>query len=424
MAEAVSSQGADDAGVSNFHYNPASNATLKSPEVSVMGQRGIAEDNFGTLSAGFPTIFGTFSGSLSYYSLGDLDLINSQGITSTVNAQRDVGFAVNYGEELFGILGTGITLKYLNSKLVDAFSANSFAFDAGVQSRLEDGKLALGLSVTNLGSDVKYIETQEPLPVTLRVGGSYKVGLGDSRKAVFALDVVKERESDFKKFVGVEVLYNEMISLRGGYKIGQDQGDVNAGLGFQVNGLQINYAVTSAGKLGLAHSVSAEFKFGRSLRGERFPRAGEERERRAREIQHIRSASKSRRAKIAVLGLNALGTGANTASLLSDELFLDFCAMPKVFDVLSSEKVRETISQSGTDLSQCTDVACLKSVGQKLGVDKVVTGLLSKSQGLYTLTVQMVNVETGAIEVTEAARASSFDDMETEIKNIVNAFAK
>jgi TolB-like protein len=122
--------------------------------------------------------------------------------------------------------------------------------------------------------------------------------------------------------------------------------------------------------------------------------------------------------------LNSLGAGENTAAVLADELFIAFSKKPKVFEVLDSQLVRSVVGQSGMDLSQCTDVVCLKSLGQKLGAEKVVSGLLTKSQGRYSLTVQMLDVHTGIIEVTQAVKAESIDEMEYEIRSIVQSLAK
>jgi hypothetical protein len=43
MAEAYTSMGAEQGGITAIHYNPAASAYLRYPEFSVMGQRGFAE---------------------------------------------------------------------------------------------------------------------------------------------------------------------------------------------------------------------------------------------------------------------------------------------------------------------------------------------------------------------------------------------
>ena len=408
MAEAATSLDANESGIAAFHYNPAAPANLAVPEASVMGQRGIIEDTYASIFYGHPTLLGTFSGGAVYYTVGDIQLIDSSNAASTVNAEKDYSLSFNYAEEFFGMLGTGITLKFLNSKLVNTVNANSFAFDAGVQSRLEDGRLALGFSILNIGSDLKYLEAAEPLPLTVRMGGSYRLDFANKGKVILALDIVKERENDFKKLIGADYGWN-VLSIRGGYKMDQDSGKIHAGLGLRMTPFDVDYGIVS-GSLGQTHSVSVSYKFGSMESNRRRHTTLEMREKRSKEIHSIRKTRQGRRIKVAVLGLNSLGAGENTAALLADDLFLEFGKFPRSFDVIDPALVR--------------DVSCLKTVGAGLGADKVVTGLLTKTQGEYSLAVQMMDVETGSIEVTEAVKAATLQDMEYEIRSIVRSLAK
>ncbi|OGR88657.1 MAG: hypothetical protein A3A86_06365 [Elusimicrobia bacterium RIFCSPLOWO2_01_FULL_60_11] len=392
-------------------------------QVSMMGQKGFADDTYGSLFVGHPTLFGSFSLGAVYYTLGDITLVDSSNVSSTVSAEKDYSLAFNYSEEFFGLLGTGLSLKYLNSKLVDSVSASAFAFDAGIQSRIDEGKLALGFAVLNIGSDMKYLDASEPLPLTVRIGGSYRLTFGDAGKAVLALDLVKERESDFKKFIGADYVWHDLVAVRGGYKIGQDNGKISAGIGFTAESFGIDYALTSGG-LGQVHSASLTYRFGQSAAARQYSSVMDERVARSKEMHNIRKSIKSPRVNVAVLGLNSLGAGENSAALLADGLFLEFSKMDKAFNVLDSARVRETIRSSGVDLSQCTDIPCLQGVGRSLGTDKIVTGLLTLSQGEYSLNVQMLDVESGTIEVTQAVKASSMKDMEYEIRSIVRSLAK
>jgi hypothetical protein len=231
MAEALSSVGADFEGVSAFHYNPAANAALKNAEISFMGQRGIAEDNFGSFFAGVPTERGTFAGSIFYQTVGDIDLINGLGEKRTVQAQRDVGLSINYAEEIFELLATGVSIKFLNSRLVESFSANAVALDIGIQKRLMENKASVGLAVLNGGSSLQYLETDEPLPLTIRAGASYKIVFENSGRLLAALDLVREKEEKVKEFIGIDYAWN-VVAFRAGYKIGQDLGKYSGGIGF------------------------------------------------------------------------------------------------------------------------------------------------------------------------------------------------
>src|SRR4051812_11967198 len=84
MGEAFVSISGDAGGVGALHYNPASTAFLKRSELYLMGRNGVADDTFGGAIFGQPTRFGTISGALTYYSVGDIDLVDSVGRARTV----------------------------------------------------------------------------------------------------------------------------------------------------------------------------------------------------------------------------------------------------------------------------------------------------------------------------------------------------
>lgn len=67
----------------------------------------------------------------------------------------------------------GTNLKILNSRLVDEISTISFAIDAGISYKIFD-KLNTGISIQNLGGKIKYSREGDNLPLTIRLGASYK----------------------------------------------------------------------------------------------------------------------------------------------------------------------------------------------------------------------------------------------------------
>jgi len=421
MAEAVSSLDVLETGIDVYLYNPAASANLTSPQVSFMNQKGILDDTYSSLFYGHPTPLGTFSLGTAYYSLGDINLINAFNVSRTVNAETDYVVSLNYAEEFLDILGTGLTLKYLNSTLVEAINASAFAFDLGIQARPVKDRLALGFSILNIGPSLKYIDILEPLPLTVRAGGSYRFDFENLSRVLVSLDLVKELGNNLKGFIGEDYVWNDLFSIRSGYKLGQDEGAFSAGLGFMAWGFILDYALTS-GRLGQRHFVSLNYRFNRADLSRST--VDQEWKTDSQEIQKLKKSLKKPGVKTAVLGLNSIEIMENSAAVLTDNLFLEFSKVPKVFDLEDPQRVRDYIRQSELDLTQCTEVECLKNVGAALNVQKIVTGLLTFSLGEYFLTVQMLDVETGSIEVPEAAKAANMKDMEYEIRSLVQSLAK
>src|SRR5689334_11011722 len=60
LGEAVVSHPASEAGVANFHENPAAAAFLSAPEISFLGEKGVSDDTLGNIFLGLPTELGNF----------------------------------------------------------------------------------------------------------------------------------------------------------------------------------------------------------------------------------------------------------------------------------------------------------------------------------------------------------------------------
>lgn len=266
MAEAFSSISSDLGGISALHYNPSAPAFLNHCETSFMGQKGLVEDNFGAFFLGLPTNWGTYSASVLYYNLGDIELIDTLGQSKTVTAQEDLVASFNFSETILEKYGTGISLKIIHAKLVDTFSSNAVAIDFGGLVKFFNKQCALGFAAQNIGSKLTYINTSESLPLTIRAGISYHVsfknfGFKNWGNALFSFDVVKETEQNLKNLIGVEYLWNDTLSLRSGYKIGQDRGKYNFGIGFIIGNFEIDYALSDSESLGKTHMASLTYKF-------------------------------------------------------------------------------------------------------------------------------------------------------------------
>jgi len=421
MAEAVTSLDAQETGVYATSYNPAATADLLAPQMALMGQKGILDDAYGSLFYGHPTPLGAFSLGMIYYSLGNIELINTFNVSRTVKAQEDYVFSLTYAENFFETLSTGLTFKYLNSQLVDAVRATSYAFDIGVQNRLDYDRLGLGFSILNIGSNLQYLQVLEPLPLTVRLGGSYRFNFQNLHQVMIALDLVKELGNDLKEFFGVDYVWNDLLSVRSGYKFGQDEGAFSTGLGFMMGGVTLDYALT-IGNLGQRHSASLIYRF--STAASSLSELEREKIELSQEIKEFQKSVKKHKIKVALLGLNSLEIIENSAAILEDKLFVEFRKVRKVFDLQDPQRVQDYIRQSDVDLAQCTEVECLKKVGADLGVEKIITGFLTLSLGQYSLTLQMLNVKTGFIEVSEAVKAPNMTDMEHEIRSLVQSLAK
>lgn len=174
---------------------------------------------------------------------------------------RDLSVGVNYGWRMNEEITLGAAGKYVGSR-IDNVSAAGFAADFGAQMRLRNIEdLTLGASVTNVGTGLKFLRTRDQFPTAFRLGAAYRFR---SLRLLLAADAVKALDRDIDGGVGAEWQPIDALKLRVGYRAaGRDLGEgLTAGIGFNLAGLDIDYAYVPYGVLGDAHRISAGYSFG------------------------------------------------------------------------------------------------------------------------------------------------------------------
>jgi len=244
-----------------LHYNPAGLISLPSREASFTYQRGLADDNFMSLLYGQPTPVGVFAGAFSYYTAGDIELIDLDGNEWTVKAEQDFVLLAGFAREVLENWPMGINLKIISSKLVEAESGTAFAVDFGGLYHPPVEGLDIGLAIRNLGTKLKFIEGDDSLPLTICLGGAYERSFG-SQKILVSIDLpFLVYEQMLTPAVGVEFDWREMVQGRIGYKFNSDDTGLALGMGFTYQNYFINYAFGLVNRLENGHRVSLGVRF-------------------------------------------------------------------------------------------------------------------------------------------------------------------
>jgi len=282
MGGAVTSLGS---GVHSLFWNPGGLGWLNGSEVTVMHTEHFQSIRFENLgyAFGFNSIGIGFS--LKGLHLGGMEERTGPSATplSTFGAYfiaPSLCFAKSFGNHLS--LGTNIKLVYQS---IDKYNAITFGDDIGLSIRNIIGGLGIGFTVTNFGTKIKFSNSAYSLPTRVRGGLSYSLF---DEKVILGFDVLKPLTEDIQYCFGAEGRINENIILRAGYKSGlQDCGNlagIASGVGLKIGSLDIDYAFSMYGMLGLTHSFSISYIFGRKKEiGEyQEQRIEEELQRRAR----------------------------------------------------------------------------------------------------------------------------------------------
>lgn len=244
------------------------------------------------------------SGSLRYFSLGNIQFTDQFGNLQGDGRPREFGVDIGYSRALSERTGIGVGLKYIYSNLAAGAVSGSATYKAGnavagdlafyhrALSELGEG-WAFGLALTNLGSKIAYTDNADQkdyIPANLGFGTTYTKVMDESNSISFGVDVNKllvptppatsdpaaieayrskgvmsswfssfndapggfgEELKEFQISVGGEYWYNNQFALRAGYfHENQTKGNrrfftTGVGLQYNVFGLNFSYLIPS-----------------------------------------------------------------------------------------------------------------------------------------------------------------------------------
>lgn len=122
---------------------------------------------------------------------------------------------------------------------------------------------------------------------------------------------------------------------------------------------------------------------------------------------------------IAVLELDPVGISKNETKIISSRLRIDLFNT-NFFTVLEREKMEDILTEQGFQLSGCTSDECVLEAGQLLGVKKIVAGSIGKVGNLFTISIRLIDVETGEVikTATEDCLCGIEDVLTKSVKNV------
>jgi hypothetical protein len=209
---------------------------------------------------------------VSFIMLSTDDIIETtpqapEGTGRTFRAS-EYAFSAAYARQVTEQFRVGLNVKYIQSYLFNTeLGATSFAVDIGTLYDIPVLKSHLGVSLTNIGKDMTYINELYSLPTALRFGvlvDLYKDPTDQNQfLGVFQITRLNDAEEQYN--IGAEYLFDNVIALRGGYKFAYDQEDLTAGFGIRLNSLGLNsmldYGYNNYKFLPGTHTFTFEFQF-------------------------------------------------------------------------------------------------------------------------------------------------------------------
>jgi len=206
--------------------------------------------------------------------------VNSSGVKLLPDAPAsyDMAISISAGRNLgnlytkdftIGNISIGANLKYIKRELLGKALPSSFLIDLGLIANITES-IRAGLVFSDMGQTTG----EDNAPLSTKLGLCFNYDFSKDFGIILSSDVIKPIDTmnpDYKKWFidfGSELKIFNILFIRGGYKIGNEDESFSAGAGIAVPDLfSVDYAFSPHKELGDAHRISLSVKF-----GERVPR--------------------------------------------------------------------------------------------------------------------------------------------------------
>lgn len=258
---------ADDA--TAVFWNPAGVARLEDNMVSINHTTWLANISHTQASYVFGVSFlpGRFSAHVrSLYMDSQLrrTVFRPEGEGRSFDA-GDVAVGLTYARSMTDKFSAGLGLNYVQSTLATV-TGDAYTFDFGTLYDTGYRSLKIGMSIQNIGSEMKFIEDSVKMPTVFRVGMAMKVYESGSSRVVTSGEFSHPPDNNERAAWGMEYGFKEFFFARTGYQFKYDLETYSAGLGFKVatslnSEGRVDYGYTDMGDLPGVHRISADFRF-------------------------------------------------------------------------------------------------------------------------------------------------------------------
>lgn len=254
--------------VNSLQWNPAGLQGIEKSVLSSSILLYVADIKLGNIHYGFKKGGNTFAFGLNYVNYGSIEKRNVNNQLSGTFSPMDVVFTFGLSRSITKELTGGGSMKFIYES-IDSFVSMGAGADIGFQYLMRERNLTLGLSLKNLGTQLKpHSEEKGSFPLSVTGGFSFHP------LEIFSLNLdVTRIFSDSRSIVslGGEWWAIPMFALRAGYSnsgtelktgYGSDMlAGTSAGFGLSWKNIYMDYAIQPMGELGLSNSISLSHSF-------------------------------------------------------------------------------------------------------------------------------------------------------------------
>ncbi|MCK4641911.1 MAG: PorV/PorQ family protein [Candidatus Marinimicrobia bacterium] len=275
-----------------IYWNPAGIARLPKTEIILIHTQWLAGTSFDFAGFILPLgTLGTIGASITSLSMSEMKVrtvFYPEGTGEKYGA-GDVAIGLSYARNLTDRFSIGFNGKYIQQHIWH-MSSSAFAVDIGTLFTTQFNGMKIGMSISNFGTkmrldgkdtSIKYdldpikygnndripanLETDDfSLPLLFRVGLAMDVLKSSRNRITLAIDAVHPNDNTENLNLGTEYIFNNMISLRTGYKNlftkdSEEGFTAGAGIKYGLHGnvlLKIDFSYQDFGNLNNVHRFS------------------------------------------------------------------------------------------------------------------------------------------------------------------------
>jgi hypothetical protein len=145
------------------------------------------------------------------------------------------------------------------------YGRSPYAFDFGTQFKTGIKSLTFAMSLRNFSEEIKYIDESFQLPMVLTLGISmnmmdlFKLENPEQYYLLLSIDATHYRDHPEQLLIGIDYRMMNVLSVRAGYIYGNDEEDLNYGMGIYWRGISFDYAYTPFGVFGNVQRITVRF---------------------------------------------------------------------------------------------------------------------------------------------------------------------
>ena len=211
-----------------------------------------------------PGAFGLQARALTMQPMDVTTSYEPYGTGSTFDAGY-MAFGLSYARSFTDKFSAGVTGNFIHEGLAD-LSEQSMAFDVGTLYDVGVAGMKIGMAISNIGSEIQFIDRSARIPSIFRVGTSATLLSTPDQKLIGSFEFSHPPDNAERMNFGGEYSFRKYLFLRGGYNINYDSEGLAAGLGLHfpvsvAGKANLDYSYTDMKVLGAAHRFSLSFIF-------------------------------------------------------------------------------------------------------------------------------------------------------------------